>query len=34
MTDDQKKRAEIFELQTMLRTIAQAERWTPVINPC
>ena len=33
MTDDQKKRAEIFELQTMLRTIAQAERWTPVINP-
>ena len=33
MTDDQKKRAEIFELQTMLRTVAAAERWTPVINP-
>ena len=33
MTDDQKKRAEIFELQTMLRTIAQAERWQPILNP-
>ena len=33
MTAEQRKRAEIFELQTMLRTIAQAERWMPILNP-
>lgn len=33
MTNEERIRTEIYELQTMLRRIAQTEGWEPILNP-